>query len=136
MMPRNWGSVWLTLAWAGLAAGCGRVAVYNEDVQGTVKFAGNPVANVRVEFVPQGEPGTRLPPSSAYTDSKGHFQLTCDNQQPGAVVGKHHVIVHQGRGAGKLLPIPAAYSVASQTPWKVEVTQERHAYDLEIKPSR
>jgi hypothetical protein len=106
-----------------------------------VKFDGVPLANAVVQFLPQQPPGVKLFGSSAMTDDKGRYRLMCENEKPGAVVATHRVVVLQGRDdpdnprkAAKPKPVlPIAYSVASDTPLKVEVTADRHTYDLELK---
>jgi hypothetical protein len=137
---------WLLLL---LAAGCGPRPVYNEQVEGTLKLNGVPVPGVRVEFIPQVDESLKAPHSSGVTDDKGHFQLACDNGKPGAVVGNHVVVVYSGRtesrggddrdpAAGGSRPtayVPAAYSTAAKTPLKVEVTADKHAYDLTLNPA-
>jgi hypothetical protein len=119
---------------------------YNENVEGTVKMDGAPVPNVMVRFVPD-DPTVQGPVSSGYTDEKGHFTLTCENQKPGAVIAKHNVLVLAGRGAsadeaenqagaapaaGKKVFVPPAYATPRQTPLQVEVTADKHTYDLTL----
>ncbi|MDB5312038.1 MAG: hypothetical protein JWO38_6240 [Gemmataceae bacterium] len=127
-------------------AGCSRTPSYtqNESVEGTVTLDGVPVANAVVQFVPDVNQSTQTPPSSGYTDEKGHFSLACDNKKPGALIGKHNVVVLPGRGGaadedeakaaarGKAAPVPTAYTVVSKTPLKVEVTADQHTYDLSL----
>jgi hypothetical protein len=131
------GCVCLAIAGAGCSPS---EPVLNESVEGVVKLNGVPVPKVRVEFVPQkGAEGGKLPGSGAYTDEKGRYRLVCDNQKPGAIIGKHNVVVLQGRtdpANGNPPPsfvIPMNYTIASQTPLKVEVTADRHTYDLDLK---
>jgi hypothetical protein len=131
------GCVCLAIAGAGCSPS---EPVFNETVEGVVKLDGVPVPKVRVEFVPQkGAEGGKLPGSGAFTDDKGRYRLVCDNQKPGAVVGKHSVVVLQGRpDPANGIPqqsfvIPNAYTIASQTPLKLEVTADRHTYDLDLK---
>jgi hypothetical protein len=129
--------------------GCSGTLSYtqNESVEGTVTLDGVPVANAVVQFVPDVDPSTQAPMSSGYTDEKGHFSLTCDNKKSGAVVGKHNVVVLPGRGGtadaeeakegkevgrGKIAPVPGVYAVAAKTPLKIEVTADRHTYDLTL----
>jgi hypothetical protein len=129
-----------------LGAGCGPGLPLNDNVQGTVKMDGNPVANVRVEFLPQGGPEHNLPSSWSMTDEKGYYRLTCENGKPGAVVAKHKVVILAGRAAatpeeresGGPAPragptIPVTYSIASQTPLEVEVKADESTYDLTVK---
>jgi hypothetical protein len=117
------------------ASGCAKTRIQNETVEGTLKLDGTPVPNVLVEFVPD-DPKTQFPPSSGLTDDKGHFQLMCDNQKSGAVIGKHNVVIQKGRnerGTSALaLAIPDAYTMALKTPLQVEVTATEHNYDLNL----
>jgi hypothetical protein len=89
------------------------------------------------------------------TDEQGHFKLQCDNGKPGALVGKHHVVVLQGRGdagsraddpqaprGAEAVPatrpgtrrpsVPGAYMLAAKTPLLIDVTPDRHSYDLAL----
>ena len=137
----------LALLLAG--AGCGAPAcTHNEKVEGTIRLDNVPLANVVVQFVPDVDATRQAPGSSAYTDARGHYQLTCDNQRPGAVVGKHRVVVLPGRaGAGDDVDaeaeaarkgrrggpqVPAAYTRLQKTPLRVEVTPDLHSYDLSL----
>ena len=133
-----------------LVAGCSSGIQMNEQVEGTVKLDGAPLANVVVEFVPNLKSTTQAPVSSATTDASGHFKLICANQKPGAVVGKHNVLIRVGRGGGnggaeemdapaaapqsnaKRPTIPADYTSAQKTPIKIEVTADKHSYDVNI----
>src|SRR4051794_2434086 len=99
-MTRMAGSRWFCFGLTALlfsAAGCGKPSyVFNEDVEGTVKLNGAPLPSVQVEFVPEADPGGPQPPlSTSFTDEKGHYRLSHDNQKPGAVVGKHRVVIRQ-----------------------------------------
>jgi len=86
-----------------------------------------------VQFVPDGVES--LPGSGGFTDDQGHFQLKCENQQDGALIGKHRAVLLGGRGdtARRNPPIPNAYTVASSTPLIVEIKPEEHNYELKIK---
>src|SRR5262245_17926586 len=82
-----------------LASGCsGTNWAMNELVDGTAKLDGKPVTNAVVEFVPIADAKKQPPISRGTTDDKGHFVLSCDNKKPGAVIGKHTVLVRVGRG--------------------------------------
>ena len=137
------------LASASLLAivGCESQVQMNEKVEGTVKLDGTPLANVLVEFVPNLKSKEQAPVSRATTDSSGHFVLMCMNEKPGAVVGKHNVLIRVGRGGqsgaddmdapqdmsrGRGRVIPSEYSSANKTPVKVEVTAEQHSYDINV----
>ncbi len=126
----------LALALALLAVGACRPSwKYNEQVEGTVKMDGAPVANALVRFVPE-DPKYQGPASSGYTDAKGHFSLACENGKAGAVVAKHNVLVMPGRGgeeaASRRANIPPVYSNPVATPLVVEVTAEKHSYELAL----
>jgi hypothetical protein len=126
-----------------LASGCGKSWPQNDSVEGTVKLDGVAVPNVMIKFVPSDD-DAQGPSSSGYTDDKGHYQLTCENNKLGAVIAKHNVLVLQGRnasGSGEesnagptkaILAIPNAYTIVSKTPLKIEVTADKHTYDLDL----
>jgi hypothetical protein len=111
----------------------------NNTVEGMVRVDGTPVVGVYVQFVP--EEGTeRLPSSGSMTDEQGHYQLTCENRESGAVVGKHRVTINAGRSdpnapkPAKPNPrIPNAYGMASSTPLIIEVKPDQHTYNLDLK---
>jgi hypothetical protein len=64
------------------------------DVEGELKLRGKPLAGVMVCFVPDAEAGTPGPRSTGWTDEQGHYRLKCDTPyKPGAVAGKHRVVV-------------------------------------------
>jgi hypothetical protein len=125
----------LGLAVLVLANGCGKSLSQNEQVEGTVKMDGVPLANVAVQFMPD-DPKTQGPSSYGVTDDKGHFTLACENKKPGAVIGKHNVVVLAGRNdTGDTTPrpnIPGDYNIASTTPLKIEVTAAEHTYNLDL----
>jgi hypothetical protein len=152
MTGRQWlGCLSFLLLLAG--GGCGKHVAQNDSVEGIARIDGTPLAGVMVQFVPDGQ--ERLPMSSGVTDEQGHYTLQCENGKPGALVGKHHVVVLQGRGdgaaraddpqaprgveaapaapAGTRRPsVPSVYALASKTPLVVEVTADRHAYELQL----
>jgi hypothetical protein len=114
---------------------------YNNQVEGTVKLDGVAVPNVLVRFVPD-DPKVQGPASGGYTDEQGHFTLTCENKKAGAIIGKHKVLIMSGRGdpdskpgktsGTKTLIIPTVYSNPINTPLEMEVTADRHTYDLNL----
>jgi hypothetical protein len=135
-----------------LIVGCGKGGpALNDRVEGTVKLDGVPLANVSIEFVPdEGIKGTS-PGSSAVSDEQGHYTLMCDNQKPGAVLGKHRVSVRQGRSEGRREPddpqpppgkagparksgptVPEVYRDVVHTPLRVDITKDQHTYDLTL----
>ena len=120
-----------------LAAGCSADNwVMNEQVEGTAKLDGKPVVNAVVQFVPSGDPKKQAPLSRGTTDDKGHFVLACDNKKSGAVIGKHNVVILVGRGEddGKQSEsgVPNVYANLAKTPLKIEVTADKHTYDLDL----
>jgi hypothetical protein len=130
------------LAWAAVVlSGCGKQQdqAQNEAVEGTIQFEGQPLAKVGVEFYPVPKTGvTRLPSSTGFTDAQGRYKLTCENKKPGAVIGKHRVVVRLGRAddpdtPSASLPIPSSYLNASQTTLEVDITADKHVYDLNLK---
>ncbi len=138
---------------AVLAGGCAKTPPPVTDVGGIVLLDGQPLPNARVEFIPQlADFGAELN-SGGVTDEKGRFRLTCsEKQQPGAVVGKHRVLVTEAPvpaefrnpsqkaqaayaeylARQKNRPIPAAYGNVSKTPLAVEVTPGQRDYTLKL----
>jgi hypothetical protein len=117
---------------------------WNDQVEGSLKIDGKPLVGVVVDFVPVvPEGGSALPASNGVTDEHGAFELlsTVDNR-PGAVIGKHKIVIHAGRGPTARDPEPVEgpnsvppksnpsvamkYSVANQTPLEIEVTPDKH----------
>jgi hypothetical protein len=141
---------WLAALLLVAAAGCGRSLKYNDSVEGIVTLDSQPLGGVVVMFVPDENADLRPPSATATTDDDGHFKLTCENQHPGAVIGKHKVVVTRGRPADPghrgekpqaplskdQRPVPGPYSSAVKTPLQIEVTEDKHAgYDLVLKSS-
>src|SRR5437899_202900 len=129
---------------AGTGCESGPKYELNDKVEGVVTIDGIPLPNVAVQFIPQGESGTKkvalqAPLSQGQTDEKGHFDLICSDK-PGAVIGKHKVVILPGRGRGddrdaavapegqaqagkRIPPVPEQYKIAGTTPAAVEVTK-------------
>lgn len=68
-------------------AGCGKSDSI-VPVNGVLTFKGKPVTNAWIDFMPEGG---RM--SSGQTDDQGRFKLAYDLKKPGAVIGKHKVIL-------------------------------------------
>jgi hypothetical protein len=139
-----------TTVWRGgvlaltAVAGCGAALPPIAEVEGVVRLDGKPLAGVYVEFAPEvaGGAATRLPFSDATTDANGHYELRCETQVPGALVGMHKVIILRPRhrpGPNDPAPpppgppIPMVYQSLLDTPLHVEVKSDQHVYDLDLK---
>ena len=129
-------------------AGCGRSVSYNDKVEGTVSYNGAPLPNVQLQFAPQVDAGVAAIPSTAMTDASGHFHLDLESGKPGAAVATHAVVVVVGRdydpatdgnnhglpaAASPRVQIPACYREQLYTPLMVDVTADKHAYDLALR---
>jgi hypothetical protein len=120
-------------------------------VQGTVLLNGKPLPKASVTFVPQVENLGADSNSTSVTDENGQFTLTCAyNGQPGAVVGKHVVLiaepplpeelrnsrdvreVAQYRAKLGNRPIPPAYGMVSKSPLQIEIKEGQEAVKLEL----
>ena len=84
-----------------LPTGCG---LKTAPVSGRVTLDGKPLANATVVFVPEADgAGKDAKPSSVgTTDANGHYSLELDrpDKTPGAVVGKHRVLITLGAKPG------------------------------------
>src|SRR5947209_426150 len=133
----------LALAAVLAAAGCAKGPPPVTEVEGIVLLNDRPLPQAQVEFVPDLSYYGAEMNSTAVTDEKGHFRLTCNFKgQSGAVVAKHRVLVtdppvpREMRGMDersqqaqaafqaklKNRPIPPAYGTVGKTPLIVEVT--------------
>jgi hypothetical protein len=138
-------SVWL-VGIVGLA-GCSGGPKLGE-VTGTLRLNGKPLADVMIEFNPDSATGVR---STGTTDENGRYTLLCDDSRPGAMVGRHRVVLHDlaiyggqflGRkleqagtkGGPTLKPsrIPSKYESTAHTPLQKEVKAEPQTIDLEV----
>jgi hypothetical protein len=135
-------TLWLVALGCGTLCGCDsgpRVT----PVEGVVLLDGKPLVGVEVRFAPECDPKALSAPfSRALTDESGHYNLECDNQKPGAVAGKHTVIVRRpvrrpepgqppASGAGP--PVPSIYQSFASTPLQIEVKLDLRVYDLQLK---
>ncbi len=145
-------AAWMGALFLATCAGCTRPLPFNDNVQGLVKLDGKPLTGVSVAFVPDFEPGIKVPGSSGFTDDEGRFALTRDGGPAGAVVGKHRVVIVRGREAVAFLgerpdpnaapvakrdkrPIPKVYMDATRSPVVVDVTPDKHTYDIDLSSS-
>jgi hypothetical protein len=119
--------------------------------QGTVLLNGKPLPMALVTFVPQLESFGADSNSTAVTDENGQFTLTCaHNKQPGAVVGKHVVLIAEPPLPDDLRhardvraidayraklgnrPIPTDYGSVSKSPLQIEVKEGQSEYKIEL----
>ncbi len=99
-----------------------------------------------VRFYPISDGKVQLPVATGFTDDAGVYSLTSRDNQTGALVGPSRAVVswpsrdlrEAGRD-GKPLPPPSApiplhYTVASDTPLKVDVkNDETNIIDLSLE---
>jgi hypothetical protein len=121
-------------------AGCGNPSSSLAEVSGTVKIDGKPLSGAVVTFypiVPPGEP--RQVFSRATTDAAGKYTLTSEDGKPGAVVGKHKVVVswpvRSGHEVAKNPPpfaIPLRYTVVAETPLEKQVVAGPNTIDVDL----
>jgi hypothetical protein len=120
------------------------------EVEGVVKLGDKPLPNVRVQFMPDPEKGTKGPISAATTDEQGRFKLVCADERAGAVVGHHRVVVtdlsarlYKTPAHGdddKTAPkqktqqprVPDKYTTVTQTPLLVEVKAGKQEVTLDL----
>jgi hypothetical protein len=127
---------------AVFVVGCGPNVEYAE-VQGIVTLEGRPLPGVKVAFYPDDEGKEQLPYATGVTDAAGVYTLTAVTNQPGAMVGKHRVVINwpppersDDRNKPRPRPgppIPIRYTVADQTRLIVEVKAgPRQTIDLPL----
>ncbi len=105
-------------------------------VDGTVTLNGEPLADGLVTFYPQSGR-----PSSAKTDSTGHFDLRYTADQMGAAVGSHEIhITYGGQQQPSQPNVPSKTKVVTKaiprgeykSPEPVSVTESNHHFDIKI----
>ncbi len=132
---------------AALVLGCGQTDQHPlAEVEGTMTFKGKPQANVLVAFVPDTNDQS-VQRSTGITDENGHFVLKTDDGRPGAVIGKHRVLltsprlgkrgmkgddpdqgVPEANAEGEKLP--ESYATTASTPLRREVKEGKQVIDL------
>ncbi len=138
--PRRAATV-LVAALAALAGGCsGAPPEPTAAVRGKVTLNGAPLAGVVVTFYPVSDSDVGKRSSRGTTDAGGAYRLADADGKPGAVVGANRVTVRWptldrgGSGKAPGPPIPLPYTVASETPLRVEVRAgQDNAIDLPLK---
>jgi hypothetical protein len=146
-MARWHHAAWVAVAGLGLlaAGGCGGPAC--GPVEGTLRMNGKPLGNVLVEFLPEANG----PRSTGVTDPAGNYRLTTLDGRPGAVVGRHRVVLSdlgvyedkapapgekKKRDIALVRPsrLPHQYSEVASTPLKKEVHAAPNTIDLDVTP--
>lgn len=116
--------------------GCGSSDPELGQVTGTVKYNGQPRADVRVTFQPKtGGVGAA---SAGVTDANGKYELTYDGRKKGAIVGPNRVEFTSATGGGEAggeaavapLVIPPSYNVESTI--TKDVAAGENTFDFEI----
>src|SRR4051812_3000473 len=99
-MPRSIKRVVLCCGLSLFAAveGCQRGPTWDLATgEGTVTKAGHPLPHIAVTFLADLDAGTQGPQARGFTDESGHYRLRNDNGGDGAVVGKHRVVIAEGK---------------------------------------
>jgi hypothetical protein len=110
--------------------GCAEPQAKLIPARGTIKINGKPAGNISIQFLPdvkEKEVGA-FPSSLAISKDDGSFELATHDNQPGAVPGKHKVILNdideerpeQGKERTKPIRLDASYSVAGNLTATVE----------------
>ncbi len=120
-------------------SGCGKSDSI-VPVSGVLTFKGKPVTNAWIDFMPEGG---RM--SSGQTDDQGRFKLAYDSKRPGALIGKHRLILRprpvtvaeqEAVMRGKKQPMPKEmadmFDRYSPTKSKKEVTVGNNSKELKI----
>jgi hypothetical protein len=135
VMQVNWipmNCVLQRLALAGailaLCCGCGRSNSKLAEVSGRVTYNGEPFPGVHLEFNPDG-PGR---PSSGYTDQNGEYTARYTEDQNGALIGKHEVLLKTyDDPATAVMRVPADYA---KMEFEVKPGSNRFDVDIQANP--
>ncbi len=118
------------------------------EAEGVVMIDGQPLRNVRVQFIPIADDRIE---NIAWgdTDDAGHFVVSC-KRGPGACVGKNIVVICEAPLPPHLLgearglqvaeffkalggrPIPLRYSDSTDNPLEVDVNPGQRTYSFEL----
>lgn len=126
--------------------GCGEDGPKLYPVTGTIKANGKSLEGVTVSFLPvdSAQPG-----SGGVVQKDGSFTLTSADGRPGAVAGKHKVVLaapppavaqaentyktKQKQGPQEVeLPFPKEYTTAAKTPKEVDVVAGSNTVEISI----
>lgn len=129
--------------------GCGQGPELVE-VTGRLHIAGTPLANVRIEFLPEAATASDrdLPASNGVTDDEGRFRLATHEGMAGAIVGEHRVILNDLAAAGTATnkeqedqviatPLPAPrfsgdFRIAAKTPLRATITGSQPSIEIDL----
>lgn len=136
-----------------LVSGCGPSRPAVVEAHGVVLLNKEPLPGAVVEFVPMAEGFDSEMKSLAVTDDQGKFTLKCNwQEQPGAAVAKHKVLVYENAPSGSEearvrgsrnrapaqtpslpnRPIPTKYGTVASTPVEIEVKQGQADYTVDL----
>jgi hypothetical protein len=126
-----------------LVAGCGTAPQFGE-VEGVITYQGRPMGNLRIQFfLTDPPPSGKAMSSLGVSDAQGRYVLTCDNGQPGAMVGRHKVTVidkdleegpEVSKGPPRQSRIPRKYMTATSSPLEIEVKPGKQTIELPLTP--
>lgn len=129
-----------------LLIGCARQPQFTE-VKGKVVLNDKVLAGAVVTFYPETAGNEHLPSAFGKTDAAGNYTLVRSDGQPGAVVGKHRVVVQWPAAdrpdnwekapppRPKTPIIPLKYTVAADTPLIFDVhAGSPQTIDLVLRP--
>lgn len=130
--------------WLGICAvpGC-RKSYRTVVVDGVLVIHERPGSDVRIQFVPDIDKGTKGPVSVAETDSQGHFTLQLNEgdlstAQSGVVVGWHRVALTDLRlaasptGVGVPVRFGPEYTTPASTPLRQEIKNENQTIEIKL----
>jgi hypothetical protein len=133
--------VWTILAVPVLLAGCSASNEFpTEEVRGKITYRNAPVTTGTVVFVPEGD----KPAATGEIKPDGTFELTTYEENDGAVIGKHTVMVTAVEDMAGKLPedssgtprvlVPFKYSNHSTSGLTAEVVEgQPNAISLDLK---
>lgn len=113
-----------------LLVGCSDRAPNLVPASGIITIKGKPAANISIQFLPDVKENADgvFPSSMAISSSDGTFELRTMDNQPGAVPGRHKVVLadaeeerpEQGKERTKPIRLDPSYAVAGRLDAMVE----------------